>query len=154
MGTNPLLPQFESSIAVNNDSLTEHEDTSPPAEPERTTTRYVEVTTNTTFCITLKAGKDLHFLGNGLAVNIYIDGNLVDSLLIKREDVKTSVMGQTYSSEGLHSAVDEVQRFRFADLWTVVADDISVVEGGSSPLLRGLGTIRIEVSHCNVGGTS
>ncbi|KAI6789170.1 hypothetical protein KC331_g389 [Hortaea werneckii] len=136
MGTNPLLRHFETTITVNNDSLTEHEDPSPPAEPERTTTRHVEVTTNTTFTITLKAGKDLHFLGNGLAVNMYIDG-LVDSLLPKREDIKTSVMGQTYSSEGLHSAVDEVQRFRFADLRTVVADDITVAEGGSPPLLRG-----------------
>ncbi|KAI7488170.1 DUF1793-domain-containing protein [Hortaea werneckii] len=125
----------------------------PPAEAERTTTRYVEVTTDTTFTITLKADKALHFLGNGLAVNIYMDGNLVDALLIKREDVKTSVMGQTYSSEALHSAVDEVQRFRFADLRSVVAEEISVGEGGGRPLLqRGLGTIRIEVSHCNVGG--
>lgn len=151
MGTNPLLPHLEPTITVNNDdNLTEHDDPSLP-EPERTTTRYVEVTTDTTFTITLKAGKALQFLGNGLAVNIYIDGNLVDALLIKREDVETSVMGQTYSSEGLHSAVDEVQRFRFADLRSVVADDI--VEGGGSPHLPGgLGTIRIEVSHCNVGG--
>ncbi|KAI6856328.1 hypothetical protein KC343_g17826 [Hortaea werneckii] len=150
MGTSSLLPHLETTITVNNDTLTEHEDPSLP-EPERTTTRYVEVTTNTTFTITLKAGKALHFLGNGLAVNIYIDGNLVDALLIKREDVETSVMGQTYSSEGIHSAVDEVQRFRFADLRSVVANDI--VEGGGRPhLQRGLGTIRIEVSHCNVGG--
>ena len=77
MGTSSLLPHLETTITVNNDTLTEHEDPSLP-EPERTTTRYVEVTTNTTFTITLKAGKALHFLGNGLAVNIYIDGNLVD----------------------------------------------------------------------------
>ncbi|KAI7501743.1 hypothetical protein KC347_g9135 [Hortaea werneckii] len=141
MGTNPLLPNFEPTITVNNENLTEHKDPSL-REPERTTTRYVEVTTDTTFTITLKAGKDLDFLGNGLAVNIYIDGNLVDALLIKREDVETSVMGQTYCSEGLHSAVDEVQRFRLTDLRSV-ADGVSV-EGGSPLLLRRLGTIRIE----------
>ncbi|KAI7362493.1 hypothetical protein KC354_g7236 [Hortaea werneckii] len=131
MGTNPLLPNFEPIITVNNENLTEHEDPSLP-EPERTTTRYVEVTTDTTFTITLKAGKDLDFLGDGLAVNIYIDGNLVNAVLIKREDVKTSVMGQTYCSEGLHSGGGR--------------------EGGSPLLLGGLGTIRIEVSHCRVGG--
>ncbi|KAI7286174.1 hypothetical protein KC345_g1388 [Hortaea werneckii] len=111
MGTNPLLPHLETTITVNNDNLTEHEGPALP-EPERTTTRYVGVTTDTTFTITLKAGKALHFLGNGLAANIYIEGNFVDALLIKREDVETSVMGQTYSSEGLHSAVDEVQSLR------------------------------------------
>ncbi|KAI7334813.1 hypothetical protein KC315_g3584 [Hortaea werneckii] len=146
MGTNPLLSHLETAITVNNENLTEHEDPSLP-ESERTTTRYVEVTTDTTFTITLKAGKDLEFLGDGLAVNIYTDGNLVDALLIKREDVETSVMGQTYCSEGLHSAVDEVQRFQFADLRSV-ADGVTT-EGGS-PL--GLGSIRIEVSHCTVGG--
>lgn len=147
MGTSTLLPHFESTITVNNKNLTEHEDPSSP-EPERTTTRYVEVTTEQTFSITLKAGKGLEFLANGLAVNLYIDGSFVDALLIKREDVETSVMGQTYCSEGLYSAVDEVQRFRFADLRTVA----DAMEGGSSLLRRGLGTIRIEVSHCTVGG--
>ncbi|KAI7088750.1 hypothetical protein KC356_g3109 [Hortaea werneckii] len=146
MGTNPLLPNFEPTITVNNENLTEHEDPSL-REPERTTTRYVEVTTDAVFTIVLKAGKDLDFVGSGLAVTIYIDGNLVDALLIKRENVKTSVMGQTYCSEGLHSAVDEVQRFRFADLRSV-ADDVPP-EGGST---LGLGTVRTEVSHCTVGG--
>ncbi|GAB1740515.1 hypothetical protein NU219Hw_g5616t1 [Hortaea werneckii] len=78
MGTSTLLPHFESTITVNNKNLTEHADPSSP-EPERTTTRYVEVTTEQTFSITLKAGKDLQFLANGLAINLYIDGNFVDA---------------------------------------------------------------------------
>lgn len=43
-----------------------------------------------------------------------------------------------------------MQRFRFADLRSV-ADNVAT-EGGSPLLLGGLGTIRIEVSHCRVGG--
>ncbi|KAI7228431.1 hypothetical protein KC330_g7913 [Hortaea werneckii] len=116
-----LLPHIEATIAIDDDALTEHEDPSL-AEPERTTTRYIESTTDATFSVDLKVGKDLEFIGNALLVQVSVDGKLVQSEFI-----------------GL-------QEFQFADLRTVAGN--TPTEGGSTSLL---GTIHVQVDHCMVG---
>lgn len=81
MARSEHLPGVEVAITVDGNDLKEYECDEPSSTP-RTTTKYVEATTDKCFEVRVKVDRGFKFAGDGLSASVAVDGVHVEALRI------------------------------------------------------------------------
>lgn len=106
---------IEITITVDEQGLKEYVDRDLD-EDERTTTRYIEAKSGATFGVRAKVSKNFAFLGTAITVQVYVDGERMDTLLIMRSKCRAG--GKLRHSRGHIPCPGQLCQYRFAVLET------------------------------------
>lgn len=118
-----ILRDVEVTISAKGSTLPEYDDDAEELGPSNTVTKYIEALTGADFQIDYRIKPTFQMISTGIAIRIYIDGEYMDSHVLRQNQQLTNLSREHYGNtfkgaRRLQSQSWTFQAFNFAEIKT------------------------------------